>query len=69
MYTLPDILRNKNNQATKFGQLTEYNTRKLIAWMEVTRGHVIIKPKSVPMSNSNAAHLSQVCHLEEFVPH
>ena len=64
---LPNILRNRDNLAIKFGQLTEYNMRKLIAWMEVKRGHVITKAISVPMSHSIAVHLSQVYCLEELV--
>ena len=34
---LPNILRNKDNQMMKFGQLTEYNTRNIFVETSYTK--------------------------------
>ena len=37
IHTLPNISKSKDNQATKFGQLTEYNVKGIRNYIDVLR--------------------------------
>ena len=48
IHILPNILRNKDNQTVKFGQLTEYNTRNIFVETSYTKcdGETSYRPYS-----------------------
>ena len=48
IHILPNILRSKSNQETKFGQLTEYNLRNIFLEKSYTKcsGETITSPFS-----------------------
>ena len=45
IHVLPNILRNKDNQAMKFGQLREYNTKSIFLEKSYTKCGGVTSPR------------------------